>query len=223
MPRAPSSRQAVQREAWKRLTVPLVPYSNGRVRTRANASDYPRVHAKTTAEWRRWLRDNHDKAQGVWLVAFKAATGKTRITYEDSIPDALSYGWIDSVNKPLDDERTALLFTPRRRGSGWSRSNKVRVERLLKEGRMEAAGLAKIAAAKRDGSWTLLDSVEALEIPNDLRKALGGAGMRKFEVLTPGRRKEHLRALVTAKRPSTRAKRIADIVRVARRIDADGR
>src|SRR5438034_9528505 len=181
-----------------------------------SAADYPRVHAKTTAEWRRWLRDNHDKAQGVWLVAYKAGTGKSRLTYEESIPDALSYGWIDSVNKPLDDERTALLFTPRKPGSGWSRTNKVRISRLLKEGRMEAAGRAKIAAAKRDGSWTLLDSVEALEVPDDLRKALGAAGIRKFQARTPGRRKEHLRALVTAKRPETRAKRIAEIVKLVR-------
>jgi len=181
-----------------------------------SAADYPRVHAKTTAEWRRWLRDNHDKAQGVWLVAYKAGTGKSRITYEESIPDALSYGWIDSLNKPLDDVRTALLFTPRKPGSGWSRTNKVRIERLIKEGRMEAAGLAKIAAAKRDGSWTLLDSVEALEVPNDLRKALGAVGTRMFGALTPGRRKEHLRALVTAKRPETRAKRIAEIVKLVR-------
>jgi uncharacterized protein YdeI (YjbR/CyaY-like superfamily) len=176
-------------------------------------ADHPRVHAKTAAEWRRWLRDNHDKSQGVWLVAYKAATGKARLSYEDSIPDALCYGWIDSVNKPLDDERTALLFTPRRAGSGWSRTNKVRIATLLKEGRMEPAGLAKIAAAKRDGSWTLLDSVEALEVPDDLRKALGPFGMRQFEALTPGRKKEHLRALVTAKRPETRAKRVALIVR----------
>src|SRR4029077_11569701 len=176
-------------------------------------ADYPRVHIKTAAEWRRWLRDNHEKARGVWLVAYKAVTGKARLSYEDSIPDALCYGWIDSANKPLDDERTALLFTPRKAGSGWSRSNKVRIARLLKEGRMEAAGLAKIAAAKRDGSWTLLDSVEALELPDDLRKALGVAGTRKFEALTPGRKKEHLRTLVTAKRPETRAKRIALIVR----------
>jgi uncharacterized protein YdeI (YjbR/CyaY-like superfamily) len=181
-----------------------------------SAADYPRVHARTTAEWRRWLRDNHDKAQGVWLVAYKAGTGKSRLTYDESIPDALCYGWIDSLNKPLDDERTALLFTPRKPGSGWSRTNKVRIERLMKEGRMETAGLSKIAAAKRDGSWTLLDSVEALEVPNDLRKALGAVGMRKFEALTPGRRKEHLRTLVTAKRPETRAKRIAEIVRLAR-------
>ena len=178
------------------------------------AADYPRVHAKTAAEWRRWLRDNHDTARGVWLVAYKAATGQARLGYDESIPDALCYGWIDSVNKPLDDERTALLFTPRRAGSGWSRTNKVRIARLLKEGRMEPAGLAKIAAAKRDGSWTLLDSVEALEIAADLRQALGAAGVRKFEALTPGRRKEHLRALVTAKRPETRAKRVAEIVRV---------
>ena len=180
------------------------------------AADYPRVHPKTTAEWRRWLHDNHDKEQGVWLVAFKAGTGKARLTYDESIPDALSYGWIDSLNKPLDNERTALLFTPRKAGSGWSRTNKVRIARLMKDGRMEAAGLAKIETAKRDGSWTLLDSVEALEVPDDLRKALGAPGMRKFEALTPGRKKEHLRALVTAKRPETRARRIADIVRVTR-------
>jgi uncharacterized protein YdeI (YjbR/CyaY-like superfamily) len=181
-----------------------------------STADYARIHAKTAAEWRRWLRDNHDKVQGVWLVMYKAATGKTRLGYEDSIPDALSFGWIDSVNKPLDDQRTALLFTPRRAGSGWSRTNKERIARLLKDGRMEAAGLSKIAAAKRDGSWTLLDSVEALEVPADLRRALGSAGMRKFDALTPGRKKEHLRSLVTAKRPETRAKRMADIVRATR-------
>jgi len=181
-----------------------------------SAVDYARIHPKTTAEWRRWLRDNHDKERGVWLVMYKAATGKVRLGYEDSIPDALCFGWIDSLNKPLDDERTALLFTPRKIGSGWSRTNKERIARLLKEGRMEPAGLAKIAAAKRDGSWTLLDSVEALEVPDDLRRALGSAGVRWFDALTPGRRKEHLRTLVTAKRPETRAKRIGDIVQVRR-------
>ncbi len=183
-------------------------------------ADYARVHPRTVADWRRWLRDNHDKAPGVWLVVYKAATGRPRITYEESIPDALCYGWIDSLNKPLDDERTVLLFTPRKAGSGWSRTNKDRIARLMKEGRMRPAGLAKIEAAKRDGSWRLLDSVEALEVPGDLRKALGAAGARAFEALTPGRRKEHLRALVTAKRPETRARRIAEIVRAVRAPDA---
>ena len=82
---------------------------------------------------------------------------------------------------------------------------------------MQPAGRSKIGAGKRDGSWTLLDSVEALEVPDDLRKTLGAAGMRKFQALTPGRRKEQLRALVTAKKAETRAKRVADIVRVMRK------
>ncbi len=181
-----------------------------------SAADYPRVQVSTLAEWRRWLRDNHGTARGVWLVTFRAATGKPRLEYEDSIPDAVAYGWIDSVNKPLDDQRTMLLFTPRRAGSGWSRTNKERIARLMKEGRMKPPGLAKIAAAKRDGSWTLLDGVEALEVPNDLRRALGAAGMRRFDALTPGRKKEHLRALVTAKTAPTRAKRIAGIVQLVR-------
>ena len=149
----------------------------------------------------------------MWLVGYKAATGKIRLTYDELITEALAYGWVDSVNKPLDDERTMLLFTPRRAGSGWARTNKVRVALLVKEGRMRPAGLAKIAAAKRDGSWTLLDSVEDLTVPDDLRKALGATGAKRFDAQTPGRKKEHLRALVTAKRPETRAKRIAEVVR----------
>src|SRR5438445_94414 len=149
-----------------------------------SATDYPRVHPKTAAEWRRGLRDNHETARGVWLVGYKAVTGKSRLTYDESIPDALSYGWIDSLNKPLDDERTALLFTPRKPGSGWSRTNKVRISRLLKEGRMEAAGRAKSAAAKRDESWTLINSVAALEVPDDLRKTLRVAGMSKLRAPT---------------------------------------
>lgn len=152
----------------------------------------------------------------MWLVTYRAATGKRSLRYEDTVVEALAYGWIDSLNRPLDDERTALLFTPRRPGSGWAKTNKARVARLIEEGRMAPAGLAKIAAAKRDGSWTLLDSVEALEIPNDLRKALGPAGSRAFKKLAAGRQKEHLAALVTAKRAETRARRVAAVVSAVR-------
>ncbi len=181
-----------------------------------SAADHPRVHARTAAEWRRWLAANHAKAKGVWLVSWKAATGRQRLGYEDSIPDALAYGWIDSVIKPIDDERTALLFTPRRPGSGWSTSNKARVAALMKARRMRAAGRAVIDAAKRDGSWSKLDFVESMTVPHDLRRALGAAGVKRFEALTPGRRKEQLRTLVDARRPETRARRIAAIVRVVR-------
>lgn len=153
----------------------------------------------------------------MWLVAYRAATGRGRLVYDDSVVEALRYGWIDSVQKPLDDLRTATLFTPRRPGSGWSRSNKERVARLVAQGRMAASGLAAVASAKRDGSWSLLDSVEALEVPADLRRALGSSGMRSFDALPAGQRKERLRALVTAKRPETRARRIAQIAAELRR------
>jgi uncharacterized protein YdeI (YjbR/CyaY-like superfamily) len=181
-----------------------------------SAEEYPRVQLKTVAELHRWLRDNHAKAPGLWLVGYRSATKRPAIAYDDAVEEALCWGWIDSVVKPVDDERTMSLYTPRRAGSGWSRSNKERVARLVKAGRMQPAGLAKIEQAKRDGSWTLLDSVDALTVPDDLRKALGATGMKRFDALTPGRKKEHLLALVTAKRPETRSKRLAAVVKTVR-------
>lgn len=178
-----------------------------------SALDYPTVHLKTTAEWRRWLGANHDRAPGVWLVSYKRATEQPFIEYEDAVLEALCVGWVDGQLRPIDGERSSLLFTPRRPGSGWARSNKERVAKLITAGRMKPAGLAKITAAKRDGSWTLLDSVEALEVPADLRKALAAARATKaFGALSPSARKQHLYRLVTAKKPETRAKRIDAVV-----------
>ena len=182
-----------------------------------SATDYARVHLKTIDEWRAWLREHHATERGVWLVSYKRATKKPFIEYEDAVLEALCFGWIDGQLRPIDDARSSLLFTPRRRGSGWARSNKERVAKLTKEGRMQAAGLAKVVEAKKDGSWTLLDSVEALEVPADLRRALARAGLaRAFAGLGPGARKQHLYRLVTAKRPETRAKRIDAIVTALR-------
>ena len=178
-----------------------------------SAADYPRVHVKTRAEWRRWLRDHHATERGAWLVSYRRITGKPAVDYDDAVREAVCFGWIDSVVKPLDDERTISLYTPRKVGSGWSRSNKVRLKELIAGGRMSAAGLAKVDAAKKDGSWTLLDSVEALTRPPDLKKALGAAGLKRFDALTKSKKREHLYALVSAKRPETRAKRVSDIAR----------
>ena len=178
-----------------------------------SAAEYPRVTATTAAEWRRWLRAHHHEEPGAWLVSYRRITGKPAVDYDDAVREALCYGWIDSVVKPLDAERTISLYTPRKPGSGWSRSNKERLKELIAEGRMSAAGLAKIEAAKKDRSWTLLDSVEALTLPPELKKALGAAGLKQFAALSTSRKREHLRALVTAKRPETRAKRVADVVR----------
>ncbi len=153
----------------------------------------------------------------MWLISYKRATGKPFVEYEDAVLEALCYGWIDGQLRPIDEQRSSLLFTPRKKGSGWARSNKERVKRLVAEGRMQPAGLAKVEAAKKDGSWTLLDSVEALEVPADLRKALAAVGATKaFDALSNSAKRAHLYALVTAKKPETRAKRLAAIVRSLR-------
>src|SRR6266567_5160424 len=127
-------------------------------------TDHPRIHPKTREAWRAWLAANHAKHRGVWVTFFKQATGKRGLPYADAVEESLCYGWIDSVVKPIDDERYMQLFTPRKAGSGWSRSNQLRVERLLVEGVLAPAGLAVIEAAKRDGSWSKLDAVEDLVV-----------------------------------------------------------
>src|SRR6185312_14358897 len=121
-----------------------------------------RYYAKDRHEWRKWLEENAATSQGVWLIYYKQSSGKPCVPYAEAVEEALCFGWIDSRANALDDERSMQLFTPRKPKSPWSRLNKERIERLMREGRMTPAGLAKIEAAKRDGSWGAYDAVEAL-------------------------------------------------------------
>ena len=171
----------------------------------------PVVEPKTIAEWRRWLATHHAAAQGVWLRFRGRGVQRMPIGYDKAVEEALCYGWIDGQYKPGTDS-SMIRFSPRRAGSGWARSNRERVTRLVAEGRMRPAGLAKVQAAKRDGSWSMLETVERLEVPADLRRALGVRGAKRFDALPPGKRREHLYALVTAKLAATRTRRIAAIV-----------
>ena len=120
------------------------------------------VQCETRAEWRMWLAEHYRRDQGVWLVTFKKASKRPYLGYEDSVEEAVCFGWIDSRNRALDEDRTMLWFAPRRKGSGWSRSNKTRVAKLIESGLMTEAGMEKIEAAKLDGSWNALDAVENL-------------------------------------------------------------
>jgi uncharacterized protein YdeI (YjbR/CyaY-like superfamily) len=174
-------------------------------------------HALTRAEWRAWLAANHAVMSGVWLISYKKASGKPAMSYEESVEEALCFGWVDSKGGKIDDERTMLYFAPRKKGSGWSRPNKERVERLIAAGLMQPAGLEKIEAAKADGSWTLLDAVEALEIPPDLQAALDAhppAG-ENFAAFPRSVKRGILEWIVQAKRPETRAQRVEETARLA--------
>lgn len=177
------------------------------------------VHPETRPEWRAWLDAHHASSSGVWLVTWKKATGKPRVEYEDAVEEGLCYGWIDSVARTVDGERSRLLFTPRKRGSGWSRPNKQRVERLLAAGLMTPAGLAVVAAAQADGSWSALDDVENLIEPDDLRDALDAdaEARRYWDTFPRSVKRGILEWISNAKRPETRAKRVAETAEQAAR------
>lgn len=179
----------------------------------------PQLHVESASEFGDWLAAHHDTMTGVWLVTWRSVTERAAPDYEDAVMEALRYGWIDSTKRVLDDERHMQRFSPRRAGSGWSRSNKDRIATLEEQGRLEPAGRAMVDAARADGSWELLDSVEALEVPDDLAAALDSVpGAREhFEGFPPSARKAILAWIVMAKRPSTRERRVTDAAHKAAR------
>ena len=178
---------------------------------------FPALEARDRAAWRAWLRLHHRTAPGVWLVYHKKASDTPTVTYEEAVQEALCYGWIDSLVRTLDVRRYRQLFTPRKPGSTWSLANKRRVEQLIAGRRMTKAGLAKIEAAKANGSWQSRDAVETLAIPADLRRALAAEGeaLRNFRGYAASLRKGMLYWLASAKRVETRTRRLARLVAYA--------
>ena len=179
----------------------------------------PRVQVETIEQWRDWLAEHHISETGVWLVTWRTTTGRPAPAYEQLIEEALRVGWIDSTGKKLDGERTMLYFARRRPGSGWARTNKKRIALLEAEGAMLPAGQAVVDRARADGSWTLLDSVEDLIVPDDLAAALARDqdAQEHWDVFPPSARKQFLWWIAQAKRPATRAARIEQTVRLASR------
>lgn len=177
----------------------------------------PMIHPADRAAWRAWLAENHTRPTGVWVVMDRRGTNPTQVDYEASVEEALCFGWIDSKVVKLDAERTLQWFSPRRPRGTWARTNKIRVDRLAAAGLMMPAGLAVIEQAKRDRTWTLLDDVEDLVVPEDLGAA--------FEAVPPARanwdgfsrssRRAILVWIVQAQRAETRAARVTETARRA--------
>lgn len=185
-----------------------------------NAPDgRPMIQPTTRSGLRSWLEHNHATSSGVWLAGYKKATGKPRLDYAEVVEEALSFGWIDSKPNSLDDERSLLWISPRNPKSGWSRINKERIARLEREGRLADAGKAAVAVAKRNGAWTALDAVEALEMPSDLEQALrkNRRAAEHFAAFPPSSKKIILTWIAAARRPDTRASRVAHTVSLAAR------
>ena len=184
-------------------------------------ADYPQVKPTSRKAWRAWLQKHHGSSSGVWLVFAKKHSGLPTVSYNDAVEEALCFGWIDGLMHPVDDTFYKQLFTPRTAKSRWAASNKARVEKMIGAGLMTEAGLRMIELAKQTGTWEAFDAVDAMIMPADFKRALNAvpAAKKGYEAYTTAVKKQCLYYLNDAKRPETRAKRIALLVKAA----AEGR
>ena len=135
-------------------------------------NEKPRFQPASRAAWRAWLARHHATSSGVWLVVARKHTGIPSLTFEDAVQEALCFGWIDSLRKPIDGRLYQQMFTPRKPKSLWSAPNRARVALLIEQRLMTDAGRAAVKLAKRTGTWDALSEVEALVEPPGLRAAL---------------------------------------------------
>jgi uncharacterized protein YdeI (YjbR/CyaY-like superfamily) len=183
----------------------------------------PELLVPDAAAWRAWLADNHATSPGVRLVlAKKGVTEPTRLTYDEALPEALCYGWIDGHLTQRDNLTYRVRFTPRRARSSWSQRNVETAERLIADGRMQPAGLTEVERARADGRWqTAYRGSASIEVPDDLRDALAASprAQAMWEVLTRTNRYAVLYRVHEAKRAETRARRVRHYVEMLARGD----
>jgi uncharacterized protein YdeI (YjbR/CyaY-like superfamily) len=186
-------------------------------------SETPELLVADAGDWRVWLAANHATSRGVRLVlARKGVIEPTRLTYDDALVEALSYGWIDGQLTSRDVATYRVRFTPRRTGSSWSRRNVEIAERLISDRRMQPAGLVVVERAKADGRWEkAYHGSASMEVPDDLRDALAASprAQAMWDVLTRTNRFAVLYRVHEAKRLDTRARRITQYVDMLARGD----
>ena len=185
----------------------------------------PTFFATPTA-FRSWLETHHASAGEVVVGYYKRHTGKPSLTWPESVDEALCFGWIDGIRRSLGPDSYTIRFTPRKPSSLWSRVNVDNVERLKKEGRMRPAGLRAYAARtpERTGLYSF-ERHEAARLTDDERKTFDAnkKAAAFFDAQPPSYRGMFLHWVTSAKRPETRARRLADLIKncaAGRRIDA---
>ena len=177
--------------------------------------DLPVVGFASAAEWQGWLADHHSTSPGVWLRIAKKDAGTQSVTYPEALDAALCYGWIDGQKGALDDTCWLQRFTPRRPGSRWSKINCGKATELIAQGRMQPSGLREVEQAKADGRWAAAYAGQkTAEVPDDLRQALEAhpEAQAFFATLDSANRYAILYRVQDAKKPETRARRIAQFV-----------
>ncbi len=165
--------------------------------------------------WEVWLAEEHATSDGLWLKIAKKGSGIETVTFAEALDVALCYGWIDSQRAGFDGRFFLQWFTPRKPRSKWSQVNREKVAGLIEAGRMRPAGLREVERAKADGRWdAAYEPQSAATVPDDLRLELeGNEGAREFfETLDKANRYAILFRIQDAKKPETRARRIAKYI-----------
>ena len=166
-------------------------------------------------EWRNWLLQNHDKEREAWLIFYKKNSGKTGMSYNAALEEALCFGWIDGKLKSVDDDKYVIRYSPRKSRSVWSRINREKAEQLIAQGKMTDAGLAKVAEAKRNGSWEAAYTNRIKDVlPADLEAALSAnrTALANFQGFANSYRNMYIGWVTGARTEETRKKRIAEVV-----------
>src|SRR3954452_6380778 len=179
------------------------------------AVELQQIHFASDSDWEQWLEDNHADSGGVWIKMAKKDSGIESVRYPEVLDSAICFGWIDGRREALDERYFHQRFTPRRSRSKWSRINREKAERLIAEDRMRPAGLAEVERAKADGRWeAAYEGQKSISVPGDLERELDARPKAKasFAHLTLQNRYEILNRLQHAKRPETRARRLAKYV-----------
>lgn len=176
--------------------------------------EYKMLHVRDRAAWRAWLEKHHDNSPGVWLVYYKQSAGHRTLSYEDSVLEALCFGWIDSIIKKIDEDKYVRKFTPRAPGSDWSVSNKRRIAKLIREGWMTKAGLGCVDYAHPEREPAEPPSRVDPPLPLYFKRALiaNGAAWKNFKNLPPSYRRLYILWIATAKKPETRDRRLQEAV-----------
>jgi uncharacterized protein YdeI (YjbR/CyaY-like superfamily) len=174
-------------------------------------------YAENRAEWRKWLEDNHQSAQHVWLIIYKKQSVTPSVYYAEAVEEALCFGWIDSKANKRDEHSFYQFFARRNPSSNWSKVNKDRVAKLLSQGLIRPAGMAMIELAKQNGKWNALDEIENLVLPDDLQKELNNnlQANEYFTAFPKSVKRGILEWISNAKRDETRQKRISETVELA--------
>ena len=167
------------------------------------------------ADWRNWLAQNHDREQEIWLVYFKPSSGKSNIDYESSVEEALCFGWIDSIIQKIDEQRYARKFNPRRMGSKWSETNKRRVLKAMREGRMTEAGMAKVTFDLGEVDTTRPKQKRTTPVmPAKVEQALKirPGVWEAFQKISPSYRRNYILWLSDAKKQETFERRLQILI-----------